>query len=548
MPRTAPPAAVALTSDKPGNVETDLLFVPAFEGESLAGVVTGLDEASGGAVREAGERGEFRGRAFELFVTQTTGWKAPRVALVGAGKASEFGTDRLRKVATAAALTARTRRVKRMAFLNRGGGEPAAAVQAITEGLMLAAFSGDVYKSGERGAPALEQALVVSGTGHDAALEAAVERGRVLGESCNLARELCNEPANVLTPSVFAERGAVIGREAGLHVEVLDEEEIARLQMGLLLGVARGSAEPPRVLVLRHSAPGAGPGPVLGLVGKGITFDTGGISIKPAEGMDRMKDDMAGGAAVIGAMRAISLLKAPITVVGIVPMTENMPGGRALKPGDVITGAGGKSVEVLNTDAEGRLILGDGLWYAQQLGATHLVDVATLTGACVVALGRAASGLFGQPEPFAELVRRTANRAGDRCWPMPLFDDYREQIKSEIADMVNVGGRPAGACTAAMFIREFVGDLPWVHLDVAGTAWADEANPGSRRGRPASRSGPSPSWRSPAGNGADPTRRNSAALQGSNQPCSLPSRLSSVSWKSRSSRPACRTSSSARWG
>ena len=482
MPRTAPPAAVALTSDKPGNVDTDLLFVPAFEGESLAGVVTGLDEASGGAVRDAGERGEFRGRAFELFVTHTTGWKARRVALIGAGKASEFGTDRLRKVATAAALTARPRRLKRMAFLNRGGGEPAAAGQAITEGLMLAAFSGDVSKSGERGAPPLEQALVVSGTGHDAALEAAVERGRVLGESCNLARELCNEPANVLTPSVFAERGAAIGREAGLHVEVLDEEEIARLQMGLLLGVARGSAEPPRVLVLRHSAPGAGPGPVLGLVGKGITFDTGGISIKPADGMERMKDDMAGGAAVIGAMRAISLLKAPMTVVGIVPMTENMPGGRALKPGDVITGAGGKSVEVLNTDAEGRLILGDGLWYAQQLGATHLVDVATLTGACVVALGRAASALFGQPEAFAELVRRTADRAGDRCWPMPLFDDYREQIKSEIADMVNVGGRPGGACTAAMFIREFVGDLPWVHLDVAGTAWADEAKPWQPKG------------------------------------------------------------------
>jgi leucyl aminopeptidase len=347
---------------------------------------------------------------------------------------------------------------------------------------MLAAFTGDVYKSGERGAPPLDQALVVSGQGHDAALEAAVERGRVLGESCNLARDLCNEPANVLTPSVFADRGATIGREAGLHVEVLDEDEIARLQMGLLLGVARGSAEPPRVLVLRHTAPGGGERPVLGLVGKGITFDTGGISIKPAEGMDRMKDDMAGGAAVIGAMRAISLLKAPIDVVGVIPMTENMPGGRALKPGDIITGAGGKSVEVLNTDAEGRLILGDGLWYAQQLGATHLVDVATLTGACVVALGRAASGLFGQPDAFAELVRRTADRAGDRCWPMPLFDDYREQIKSEIADMVNVGGRPAGACTAAMFIREFVGELPWVHLDVAGTAWADEAKPWMPKG------------------------------------------------------------------
>jgi leucyl aminopeptidase len=482
MFRTAPSAAVALTTGKPGDVDTDLLFIPSFEGEAIATAVAGLDDASAGAVREALESGEFRGRAFELFASRVTGWKTPRVILIGAGKAADFGTERLRKVATAAALAARTRRVKRMAFLNRGGGEPAAAVQAITEGLMLAAFSGDVYKSGERGAPPLEQALVVAGEGNDSALESAVERGRILGESCNLARDLCNEPANVLTPSVFAERGAAIGREAGLHVEVLDEVEIARLKMGLLLGVARGSAEPPRVLVLKHSGHGTGTRPVLGLVGKGITFDTGGISIKPAEGMDRMKDDMAGGAAVIGAMRAISLLVAPIDVVGIVPMTENMPGGRALKPGDIITGAGGKSVEVLNTDAEGRLILGDGLWYAQQLGATHLVDVATLTGACVVALGRAASGLFAQPEQFADVVRRTADRAGDRCWPMPLFDEYREQIKSEIADMVNVGGRPAGSCTAAMFIREFVGDMPWAHLDIAGTAWTDEAKPWMPKG------------------------------------------------------------------
>ena len=323
--------------------------------------------------------------------------------------------------------------------------------------------------------------------------------------------------------------------------------------MGLLLGVARGSAEPPRVLVLRYTAPARPGGPVLGLVGKGITFDTGGISIKPADGMERMKDDMAGGAAVIGAMRAIALLEAPINVVGVVPATENMPGGRAMKPGDVITGASGKTVEVLNTDAEGRLILGDGLWYAQQLGATHLVDVATLTGACVVALGRAASGLFGQPERFADVVRRTADRAGDRCWPMPLYDEYREQIKSEIADMVNVGGRPAGACTAAMFIREFVGDLPWAHLDIAGTAWADDAKPwhaqGSRPGWPSGR------WRSsrlPAPTGG--RRREPERASGRNRrrptwsPCSPPSRSSFGSSRSRSNRRASRTSWSARSG
>ena len=221
---------------------------------------------------------------------------------------------------------------------------------------------------------------------------------------------------------------------------------------------------------------------MLGLVGKGITFDTGGISIKPADGMERMKDDMAGGAAVIGAMRAISLLQAPIKVIGIVPASENMPGGRATKPGDVLTGAGGKTVEVLNTDAEGRLILGDGLWYAQRLGATHLVDVATLTGACVVALGKVASGLFGQPDAWVESVRRASARAGDRAWPLPLYDEYTEQLRSEIADLVNTGGRPAGACTAAIFLKEFAGGLPWAHLDIAGTAWADDAKPWQPKG------------------------------------------------------------------
>jgi leucyl aminopeptidase len=240
------------------------------------------------------------------------------------------------------------------------------------------------------------------------------------------------------------------------------------------------SGLPPRFIEISY-APDK-PRGSLAVVGKGITFDTGGISIKPADGMERMKDDMAGGAAVIGAMRAIALLRAPINVVGVVPATENMPGGRALKPGDVLHGASGKSVEVINTDAEGRLILGDGLWYAQQLGATHLVDVATLTGACMVALGKVSTGLFGRPDNWVEVVRRTAQAAGDRCWPMPIYDEYLEQLRSEIADLLNSGGRAAGACTAAAFLREFAGDLPWAHLDVAGTAWADEAKPYQAKG------------------------------------------------------------------
>jgi leucyl aminopeptidase len=272
-------------------------------------------------------------------------------------------------------------------------------------------------------------------------------------------------------------RATKLAAEAGVAVEILDEKQIAELGMGLLLGVARGSSEPPRLMVFRHEPPGAPKTPVLGLVGKGITFDTGGISIKPADGMERMKDDMAGGAAVACAMRAIALLNAPIRVIGVVPTTENMPGGRAIKPGDILKSAEGKTVEVINTDAEGRLILGDGLWYARQLGATHLIDVATLTGAVIVALGKFTSGLFGTPAAFVEQVRAVANRAGDRSWPMPTYDDYMEQLKSEIADFTNTGGRAAGSITAALFLKEFTGGLPWVHMDIAGTAWADEARP-----------------------------------------------------------------------
>ena len=254
---------------------------------------------------------------------------------------------------------------------------------------------------------------------------------------------------------------------------------------------------------------------MLGLVGKGITFDTGGISIKPADGMERMKDDMAGGAAVVCAMRAIAALKAPVRVIGVVPTTENMPGGRAIKPGDILKSAEGKTVEVINTDAEGRLILGDGLWYARKLGATHLVDVATLTGAIVVALGKITSGLFGTPPAWVDLVRRVADRAGDRVWPMPTFEEYGEQIKSEIADLMNTGGRPAGSVTAALFLKEFAGGLPWAHLDIAGTAWLEEAKPYLPKGRAAWPSARSPSWRSPAANGSSPCSCNRPSPCGS---------------------------------
>jgi leucyl aminopeptidase len=476
--------AIALSSAPPGEIETDVIAVPVFEADLDESDLRAFDDATGGVLMRARESRELQGKLYEVIVTPAgNGWRASRVAFIGAGKRSEFDTERLRRVAAAAALAARQRRVQRFAWVHRGDLPVVPAVQAATEGIILSAFSADRYKSGERGAPPLEEVLIVAGVGEQPSrLDAAIERGRILGESSNLARELSNEPSNVLTPHVFAERAKEMCEAVGLDVEILGEREIAQLGMGLLLGIAKGSEEPPRVIVIRYSPAGTPQTPVLGLVGKGITFDTGGISIKPAEGMERMKDDMAGGAAVVCAMRAIALLKAPIQVIGVVPATENMPSGRAVKPGDVLTSASGKTVEVINTDAEGRLILGDGLWYAQKLGATHLVDVATLTGAAVVALGKVTAAIFGQPERWVQTVRETALAAGDRCWPMPLYDEYAEQLRSDIADMMNTGGRPAGACTAAMFLKEFVGTAPWAHLDVAGVAWLDEAKPWMAKG------------------------------------------------------------------
>ena len=474
--------SVAVTTRAAGEIDTDLVVVPVFEEDDL-GDIGDLDAGSGGEISRARSRGEFKGKAFEVFSTPVPGWKAGRVALIGAGSRADFSTDRLRRIAVVGGLTARQQRLTRVALLHRAGTAfaPQVAAQVLAEGVVLANFEGASYKTGDHPRGWLERAELQVG-GSTTAIEQAAERGRILGESSNLARELANEPGNTLTPRVFADRAMKIAKAAGLSVEVLDEKEIADLKMGLLLGVARGSQEPPRVIVLRHEPKKAVNGTILGLVGKGITFDTGGISIKPAENMDKMKDDMSGGAAVLCAMAAISRLNAPVRCIAVIPTTENMPGGKAVKPGDILTSAEGKTVEVLNTDAEGRLILGDGLWYARRLGATHLVDVATLTGACVVALGKTTSGLFGTPDSWVEQFRRASERAGDRSWPMPVFDDYKEQFKSEIADFANTGGRAGGAITGALFIKEFSGDLPWVHMDIAGTAWNDETKPYQPKG------------------------------------------------------------------
>ena len=459
-------------------VEADLVCAPIFEDEGVEHL-RGLDDALGGAIGRGRASGEITGKSHELFFSDVADptWRTRRALLVGAGPGERYDTARARVVAGVAGMAARERRVRRVAFVCRPPAPPPPMAQAAVEGIFLGAFRDTRFKSEDGGSPPLTTVEMYFHGDAESTTQAAVARGVLLGGCSNLARELSNEPANLFTPRVFADRAIELVTGPCTTVEVLDEQAIASQGMGLLLGVAQGSAEPPRVIVMRYEPEDPVPGPVLALVGKGVTFDTGGISIKPADGMERMKRDMAGGAAVVCAMRAIGRLAPPVRVIGVVPAAENMPGGRAIRPGDVLTAANGKRVEVVNTDAEGRLILGDALTLAQRLGATHLVDIATLTGACVVALGHHASGLLGAPAAWVESVRQVADRAGERVWPLPVFEEYAEQLQSETADLKNTGGRPGGAITAGMFLKAFSGGLPWAHLDIAGTAWYEAAQP-----------------------------------------------------------------------
>jgi leucyl aminopeptidase len=460
----------------PRDVDTDLVIVAAFEGQAAS--LAAWFQPTAGQLDRAIASTEFSGKLYELFITPLVDerYRAARVAAVGLGPAEDFTVDRARRTASAVGIAARQKKIGRIAFLADAVLAAPEMCQAIAEGLTLAEFEPGQYKTSGYEPFAL-RALGIIVTNGSRETSIAIARGRVVAECCNMARQLDNEPGNALTPSVFADRLKEIAQAGGLSVEVLDEKQLTKLGMGMLLGVGRGSGEPPRLAVIRYEPAGVPSSPVLGLVGKGITFDTGGISIKPAADMERMKDDMAGGAAVACAIRAMAELKAPTRVLGVIPIAENMPGGRALKPGDILRSASGKTVEVINTDAEGRLILGDALWYAHHLGATHLVDIATLTGAITVALGKLTTGLFGTPSAWVEHIRGVAERAGDRCWPMPLYEEYKDQLRSEIADMLNTGGRMGGAITAALFLQEFTGGLPWAHLDIAGTAWSDDNKP-----------------------------------------------------------------------
>jgi leucyl aminopeptidase len=468
-----------LIAANPAEVETECLVAIALDHGSKQKSeprLTVKDPALEKAVADLVSSGELTGRAYEsVMLHRPPGLKAKRLLVIGAGKPKNFSSVEARKAAGTAVRTLKPRMIKSCAVvLPDLPGGAADAVRAVVEGVLVADFDPDTYRS-DRKDLSMKAITVVAPAGSDqASLQRALEQARIIGDSQNFTRELVNEPSNRLTPTILADRAQKMCESVGLKCELMGPDKIKELKMGAFWSVAQGSDEEPRLIVMRYEPQGAPEKPMLGLVGKGITFDTGGISIKPAEGMEKMKYDMAGGAAMIGAMRAIALLKPKVRVIGIVCATENMPSGKAQKPGDVQIAMSGKSIEIINTDAEGRLVLADGLHYARTLGCTHLIDAATLTGACVVALGGVNAGVFANDEDVYSHFTGALQRSGEKFWRLPLDPEYLDMIRSSIADIMNTGGRYGGASTAAVFLKEFAEETPWVHLDIAGTAWIDD--------------------------------------------------------------------------
>jgi len=474
-----------LSFSAPAEVETECLAVVVLDHGTKdrieASVETG-DTAVRQAAAEVIASGEVSGKMFETsLVHHPVKLKAKRLLLLGGGKAKDFTSSDLRKLAGAAARFLKPKGLRSFAFLPPEGNlNPEDAVKAIVEGAFVGNFDPDTYKS-DRKDQTIESLTVVA-QGDQARLQKAMEEARIIAESQNFTRDLVNEPSNRMTPTVLADRACKMAQEVGLKCEVYGADKIKELKMGAFWGVAQGSDEPPALIVLRYEPAGVPANPVLGLVGKGITFDTGGISIKPADGMEKMKYDMAGGAAMIGAMRGIALLKPKVKVIAVICATENMPSGKAQKPGDIQIAMSGKSIEIINTDAEGRLVLADGLYYARQLGCTHLVDAATLTGAVVIALGYVNAGVFANNDALYQRFSHALEKAGEKFWRLPLDEEYKDNIRSNIADIVNSGGRWGGAVNAAMFLKEFAEDTPWLHLDIAGTAWMEDQKPWIAKG------------------------------------------------------------------
>ncbi len=461
-------------------IKADAIIVNFFEGmERLDGDIAAVDKALDGAISQLISQGEIKGKLNEITIVHSLG-KLPtaRVVVSGLGKQSELSPNKIRGAVAETCRWLRQKGIGNITTTAQGAGinniRLEDAAQVVTEGALLGLYSFRKHitkeddKLGE-----IKQLLIVGSDEAKPHLEEGSNKGKVLAEATNLARNMINEPANYMTPNHMAKMAKSLAESHGLEVSVLEQGQMTELGMGALLGVAQGSRQPPKFIVL-HYRGGDSAEINVALVGKGITFDSGGISIKSSEGLAEMKGDMAGGAAVMAAISAIAQLKPKINVTAIVPATENLPSGNALKPGDILTAMNGKTIEIITTDAEGRLILADALAYAKKFGAKFIVDVATLTGACRVALGDVCSGAFGNNQELVDKVIAAGNEAGELIWQMPMYDEYKEQNKSDVADIKNIGGRYGGAITGAKFLAEFINDTPWVHLDIAGTSLSEK--------------------------------------------------------------------------
>jgi leucyl aminopeptidase len=467
----------------PLQTKTACLVIGVYEKGFSAPLLKELDQKLGGLLRQAQRNAEFTGKSGEKILFQPAGHlPSGRVLLIGLGPKAESSLEKIRQAAGSAMQQLIEKKLGQAAFklpLDAQESELTAQIQATAEGILLASYRYDRFL-GEKAKKSRklpkEITLLIDSAGKKQACELALATAQKICRSVMLARDLVNAPGNIKSPTYLAEQAKTAANDSTLQCKVLGQKELAKEGFGALLGVAQGSAREPHLIILEHNGGSKDEAPVA-LVGKGVTFDSGGISLKPGEKMDEMKMDMAGGAAVIGTMLAAALLELPINLVGIVPTVENMPSATAYRPGDILTSLSGQTIEVLNTDAEGRLILADALTYVKRYEPKLVVDLATMTGACIIALGHQATAILGNDQKLVQSLLNAGEESGERLWQLPLWDDYDQQIKSDVADVKNTGGRAAGTITAAAFLKKFAGDFRWAHLDIAGTAWRDQNQP-----------------------------------------------------------------------
>jgi len=478
---------IKIRKASPLQIKTSCMVICACEKDFSKPLFKELDQKLGGLLRKAQRNGEFSAKAGEQILFQPAGHlPAERVLLVGLGPTEQITAEKIRRAAGHAIQLVAEKKFGQMAFalpLDAGESDYATQVQAATEGLLLASYRYDLFldekTKGSRKLPKSVTLAIEEQNKKDC--EVAVEKAQKLCRAVILARDLVNAPGNIKSPAFLAEQAQAAAGESTLKYKVLGQKQLVKEGCSALLSVAQGSAREPRLIILEHHGGGKDEAPVA-LVGKGVTFDSGGISLKSPEKMDEMKMDMGGGAAVIGTMLAASLLELPVNLVGIIPAVENMPSGTAYRPGDILTSLSGQTIEVLNTDAEGRLILADALTYAKRYQPRLVIDLATLTGACIIALGHQATAVLGNDQELVQSLLDAGEKSGERLWQLPLWEEYDQLIKSSVADVKNTGGRPAGTITAAAFLKKFANDFRWAHLDIAGTAWRDQDQPYTPKG------------------------------------------------------------------